>query len=241
MNFRSIVPNTLTAGNLICGVLAILFAAKGQLQLAAWLILAGAFLDLFDGLSARLLKVDGALGKQLDSLADVVTFGVAPAFIALSLNGVFAPESTFRAIDYVPVVFPAFAAFRLAKFNIDTRQSDSFLGLPTPAAGLFWVSVPLGIHDRLDPGFGENAIHLFASSPLAIAVATLVIGVLMISEIPLMSLKFKTYAFSKNIRRYTLIALSALSFAFLGFASIPIILLLYILLSLSSRNHVIQS
>ncbi len=246
MNIRLSIVNLLTISNLLCGTFSIYFAVIGELNVAALLILAGAAFDLFDGLAARLLKVSGELGKQLDSLADVVTFGVSPGFIALALNGVFEqpPQWGLSAVVvFIPMVIPAFAAYRLAKFNIDTRQSESFIGLPTPAHAMFWLSIPLIISSGADGSANmlERFFTVFAASPYYIGVAAIVLSLLMLSEIHLMSLKFKTFDFASNVRRYILIILSLLLFAFFGFASVPIILLLYFLLSISKKNHAVQS
>lgn len=243
MNIRKAITNLFTISNLLCGVTAIYAAVVGELEIAAILILAGAAFDLFDGLVARLLRVAGDLGKQLDSLADVVTFGVAPAFIALGLNDAFDhPLAWDLATIWVffPMIIPAFSAYRLAKFNIDTRQSDSFIGLPTPAHAMFWLSIPLIV--ATDPANALGRLFIaFADSPVAVAIAALGLSLLMLSEIKLMSLKFSNFNFMANLRRYILIALSLLLFAFFGFASVPIILLLYFLLSISKKNHGVQS
>ena len=245
MNKRLAIANSFTISNLLCGTFSIYFAVIGELNVAALLILAGAAFDLFDGLVARMLKVSGELGKQLDSLADVVTFGVSPAFIALALNDVFIhpPQWGLSAVvAFIPMIIPAFAAYRLAKFNIDTRQTESFIGLPTPAHAMFWLSIPLIISGADANANGlERFFIVFAASPIYVGLAAIVLSLLNLSEIHLMSLKFKTFDFSPNVRRYILIALSLLSFAFFGFASVPIILLLYFLLSISQKNHAVQS
>jgi CDP-diacylglycerol--serine O-phosphatidyltransferase len=135
MVIRRLIPNLLTAGNLIGGILAIIFALTGDLELAPYCILAAALFDFLDGFVARLLKVQSELGKQLDSLADMVTFGVAPGILMLmilnrSLSSI-NPDYVF--LSWFALIIPVFALFRLAKFNLDARQSDSFIGLPTPA------------------------------------------------------------------------------------------------------------
>ena len=156
---KRLIPNLLTAGNLVGGILAIIFALTGRIDLAPWCIFASAIFDFLDGFAARLLKVQNELGKQLDSLADMVTFGVAPGVIVLlmlnyeivgiddkffSVFGVnFVFDENPYPIHFIALLIPVFALFRLAKFNLDTRQTSSFIGLPTPAMTLFFAAIPL--------------------------------------------------------------------------------------------------
>ncbi len=243
MNLKSQIPNIITLSNLISGTLAIYATFQGAVALAAYLILIAAVFDFFDGLAARALKVSGELGKQLDSLADLVSFGVAPAFIALSLMG-----SLNRTLDFslvtvfalIPLIMVAFSAYRLAKFNIDTRQSEQFIGMPTPANALFWLSLPL-IAQNLGSDWLDQLYISFLESNIAIVVTALVLSVLLISELPLLSLKFKNVGIKENLYRYLLIVFSIILLVVFWVKAIPIILILYLVLSiiqlLIKRNH----
>ena len=140
MAIKSHIPNILTLANLFCGILAIKVGFSEHYFLAAFFVVLGAFFDFLDGFAARLLKVQGELGKQLDSFADMVTFGVAPGVVMYSFLSSFILDSY---IPYISFVIPLLSAVRLAKFNIDSNQSDKFIGLPTPANALFFVFIPL--------------------------------------------------------------------------------------------------
>lgn len=185
---KKFIPNAITLCNLLCGVIAVIFALwDSRLDLAAACIVAGIFFDFFDGLAARLLKVPSELGKQLDSLADLVTSGLAPAVILWVLLG----DSPWR---YVALAMPLFAAYRLAKFNIDERQHTSFRGLPTPANALVWAS--LGLWNP----------ELTGSMVIAYAVGSLLLDVAMVCDWPMMSLKFKSFAWKEiHLKVYFLI------------------------------------
>ena len=182
------IPNIITLANLFCGLCAIIFAFQGNLQLASFCIFAGAFFDFFDGLAARLLKVTGELGKQLDSMADMVTFGVAPGMILFQLIYYSQTLSFFQSTYKDPNLFPAilsfllpiFSAIRLAKFNIDPKQTTSFIGLPTPALAIFIAAIPL-INTDLFPLFIDLRFLISLS---------IILPLLLIMKIPLFSLKF---------------------------------------------------
>ncbi len=243
MNLKSQIPNIITLSNLISGTLAIYATFQGSVALAAYLILLAAVFDFFDGLAARVLNVSGELGKQLDSLADLVSFGVAPAFIALSLMGSldralqFSWETVFA---FSPLIMVAFSAYRLAKFNIDTRQSEQFIGMPTPANALFWLSLPL-ISQSAGSGWLNQFYSGFLESNIAIVITALVFSLLLVSELPLLALKFKNTGLKENLYRYILIAISIILLAVFWVKAIPIILILYIVISiiqhLTRRNH----
>lgn len=228
------IPNLITLCNLMCGVESVFASlALGDVRMAAIWICAGIFLDFFDGLSARLLKVPSEMGKQLDSLADVITSGVAPAFIMYRLV-----EEPLKDIYPTWIVvllmlpfllLPAFAAYRLAKFNIDTRQSHSFLGLPVPSNALIWVGLALA-------GFSVSGLTV----AIAVAVVALVTDVLMISELPLFSLKFnfKDMTWHTNWVQYLfLIGCAVLIAALRSWSALSLIILWYILLSLITQRR----
>lgn len=232
------IPNAITSANLVCGCIAIAEANAGNLSMAALLILLAAFFDFFDGLAARLLKVSSEIGAQLDSLADVVSFGVAPAFIAFELLEGSLDQSK---LAYLAFVIAIFSAIRLAKFNVDDRQTDQFIGLPTPANALIWVSLVLSIWQakELDQGriLAEFWLDLSQSSTFLFFLV-FVFSYLLIAELPLISLKFKHFKWQGNHYRYSLLIISLIFIPFFFFASVPIILLLYLILSIiqSSRN-----
>lgn len=219
------IPNIITCLNVVCGSLAIVFAFQGELHIAAYFIFGGAFFDFFDGFFARLLKSYSLIGKELDSLADVITFGVAPsAIVYMILKDL--SECPCLNIGYFAFIITVFSALRLAKFNIDTRQSDSFIGLPTPANAIFFASIAL-----LIKYFPENNIVLFIQNAYVILALVVVFSFLLISEVPIFSLKFKSFSFAKNKIRYIFIAISVILLIILQLIAIPLIILIYILMS----------
>lgn len=237
------IPNIITLANLLCGVLASFSAAIGDISSAALLICLGIFFDFFDGMAARLLGVASPLGKELDSLADVVTSGVAPGLILFSILSE-GGGPLVRFFSLTAFLVPLFAAYRLAKFNLDTRQSHSFLGLPTPANALIWVGlalylVPLGSCDC------ESCIAVgeFERNPLltnnvfltALIIISLVTDILMVSELPMFSLKvnFKDMSWKTNSIQYIfLIVCAIIIVATRQWYAVSLIIIWYILLSL---------
>ena len=217
------IPNLITLGNLLCGVMSCYYASLGHLPQAALLICLGIFLDFFDGLAARLLGVASPLGKELDSLADVVTSGVAPGIILFQLLCSCLCVSHIWLLAAALLV-PAFAAYRLAKFNLDTRQSHSFLGLPVPANALIWVGLALSQFSTLN-----------SQLSILLIVVSLVTDILMVSEMPMFSLKvnFKDMSWKTNsIGCAALIAVTRQWYA------ISLIILWYIILSaITQRKH----
>ena len=243
MSIKKHIPNLLTLGNLLCGTIATIFAVQGDFVSAAFLVVLGIFFDFFDGFAARLLTVSGELGKQLDSLADMVTSGVVPGIVMFQLlsSGNFTNGSTitetmtwvglkFNTIQILGLLLTLAACYRLAKFNIDTRQTDSFIGLPTPAMSLFVVSLPL-IVEYSDYSFITDLVQ---NNYFLIGV-TLILSYLMNAELPLFSLKFKNYSFKDNIQKYSFLLTSILLIITLKFISIPLIILLYVLFSIISN------
>ena len=221
---RKLVPNIITLMNLLCGMIAVteVLYFKNAAVGAAFIVL-GAVFDFFDGMTARLLKVSSPIGKELDSLSDVVTFGVAPAVMAMSLI-LNAQDNILAAI---PLVMALFSSYRLAKFNLDERQTDSFIGLATPANAFFWLSIPLiGLQDKF------SAIYNVMSSAYFIIPVSLVMSCLLVSEIPMFSLKFHNLKWADNKIRFIFLILSAVLSALLQFAAIPVIIVLYIVLSI---------
>ncbi len=191
--FTRQLPNAVTCCNLLCGCLAATLALEGKYEGAIAFIVGGAVFDFFDGMLARLFRVSGPLGKELDSLADDITFGFAPAAIVFSLfKEVHYPACLLPVADYLPYtafLIAVFSALRLGKFNIDSRQSTSFIGLPTPANALFWGALAVGAHPFLVSD-AFNAAYLFA--------LVLVMSFLLVAEIPMFSLKFKDLTWKRN-------------------------------------------
>lgn len=238
------IPNIITCSNLLCGCMAIFFGLQGEVGYAALCIVAGAIFDFFDGMTARALGISGPIGKEIDSLADAISFGLAPAVlayqIARSVYGIDEPN----AIDFfLAMIMAAFSALRLAKFNCDERQSLSFIGLPTPANALFWIGLTFvcrleKVHSWL---FSLNS-EVFGCIWLAVILCS---SFLLISEIPMFSLKLKAghNGFAENKARYVFLVLTAIiliagiCMGLEYFAATPaLIILLYILLSITIKK-----
>ena len=275
------IPNLFTASNLLSGIFAILFTLMGRIDLAPFAIFAGAIFDFFDGFLARKLNVKGELGKQLDSLADMVTFGLAPGIfmmvvIIISLsdlsnppmgnsfpshvnymitnwkNAVFygVPNSMDNPLKFTPFIalfIPFMSMFRLAKFNIDTRQTESFIGLNTPANTIFFTTFPLVLMTEFDiKGYKSSWLtSLFQPGFFIILIG--IMSLLLISELPMFSLKFKHYKWKDNEIKFIFLITCLLLIVFLLVWSIPLIVFLYLILSLIDNKfnkkvtHEIQS
>jgi CDP-diacylglycerol--serine O-phosphatidyltransferase len=233
------LPNLITLLNLSAGSVALVFALEGDLGTAALLIFLAAVFDFLDGFMARLLKAYSDIGRELDSLADVVSFGVAPGMIAftlmkIALFGENLPLSSIRGsfIDWlflvVILLIPALSAYRLAKFNTDTRQTVNFLGLPTPANAILWAS--FGIMT----GYSSNAELLeILFTPWNLAITALVMSLLLVSEIPMFSLKFSGISLKENWFRYILLLFALVLFIISPVYAPVLVILFYIAFSLS--------
>jgi len=233
------IPNLITLGNLFCGTIATIFAVEGDFMHAGLFVVLGIILDFFDGFAARLLNVSGELGKQLDSLADMVTSGVVPGVIMLKLLGdKQIGLDSFTVPSFLPLLgllLTLGACYRLAKFNIDTRQSESFIGLPTPAMSLFVISLPL-ILEYSNIDLVEDIIR---NNYFLIGV-TVLLTYLMNAEIPLFSLKFKEYSIKNNLVKYMFLCISLLMIVLLKYIAIPLIIVFYVGLSvISNRRKII--
>jgi CDP-diacylglycerol--serine O-phosphatidyltransferase len=229
---------------LFCGVVAVLAAALGNLQVAALFVLLGIFFDFFDGLAARLLNVGSELGKQLDSLADLVTSGVAPGIVMYQLILKSVNQNSFantfiengdittwnfsdvQLLPFVGFLLPVAAAYRLGKFNLDERQTISFIGLPTPAMSIFVISLPL-ILIYSDLHFITNLLQ----NTYFLLILTVFLCVTMNAEIPLFSLKFKNFSIKNNWVELLFLLLAMLGLIMLKIVAIPFIIIGYILLS----------
>ena len=237
------IPNIITSLNLLCGCVAIMFAVSGDLVSASFFAFAGIFLDFFDGLAARVLNAQSQVGLQLDSLADVVTSGVLPGIVmvqllsealtgnSLDIGTIFSDTANSTSIkSYLPFIgllIAVASGYRLAKFNVDTRQTTSFIGLPVPANTLLILSLPLILSFQASQQITEVIL-----TPWFLIIITLVSCVLLNAEIPLFGLKFKTWNFKDNAVRYLFLIASILLLVVLKFIAIPIIIFLYILVSL---------
>ena len=235
MSINKHIPNIVTLGNLFCGTLAAIFAVGGHFEMTALFVVLGVFLDFFDGFFARVLKVSGELGKQLDSLADMVTSGVVPGIVLFVLLGnnqqlpydIPAEFKISMGLPLIGLLVTLSACYRLAKFNLDTRQSESFIGLPTPAMSLFIISLPLvQMHSDID--FVKD---LIGNNYFLIGI-TILFSFLMNSEFYLFSLKFKNYGIRENLFKYTLILLSIILLVTIEYLAVPVIIMCYVILSM---------
>ncbi|GAA4075979.1 CDP-alcohol phosphatidyltransferase family protein [Flavobacterium cheonanense] len=236
MNIKKHIPNILTLLNLLCGCIAIVFISKLRFDLAFYFVCLGIFFDFFDGFFARKFGVAGPLGVQLDSLADMVTSGVAPGYVMyqmLSFDGSFMQitnDLSFFQVSFLGFIITLGACYRLANFNIDTRQSDSFIGLPTPANALFIMSLPLVIEE----------CHFLTLSELlnikwVLLAITMISAYVMNAEIPLFSLKIKNFSFQKYKLQIGFLVLSIVMIATLQYLAIPLIIMTYVLLSVANN------
>jgi CDP-diacylglycerol--serine O-phosphatidyltransferase len=227
------IPNLLTVLNLLSGCIAITFAFHDNLIAASWLIGLGAVFDFLDGMAARLLKVKSAIGKELDSLADMVSFGVVPGVIVFQLLNM-NPDIHLYYISYIAFLIPVFSSIRLAKFNTDARQEEMFYGLPTPANAILIASLPLILNHQVEIfNLDLNFMKPIISNSYFLVSLTVLSSWLLVAEIPLMSLKFKSVGWAENKPRYILMLLSVLLLIFIQFAGIPLIIFSYIIISLS--------
>lgn len=252
MNIKKHIPNSLTCANLICGCLGIKFSFEGHLIWASYMIGLAAVFDFFDGFAARLLKVSSPIGKDLDSLADMVTFGVLPGIIiyqllllAVDINGL----NSDSWLPYIAFMIPVFSALRLAKFNNDSRQTDSFIGVPTPAVTLFIGSFPLIMNNPLvksdmthwatsplaalqqSVNFTPNLADTLFSNFYVLSAITVVMSFLLVAELPLFALKFKSFKWADNKIRFVFLICCVVLLIIFKFAAVPLIIILYIGLS----------
>ena len=220
------IPNTITCCNLISGCIATYFAFLGNYELALLFIVIGAVFDFFDGMSARLLGVSSPIGKELDSLADDITFGFAPSAIIFNYLSTFHIHLLF--VPFLAFVMAAFSALRLAKFNLDERQALGFIGLPTPANALFWGSLIAGAGEWISSW--EYALYL-------IVAGIFVSSYLLIAEIPMFALKFKHWGWKGNEIKYIFILSCIPLLLWLGISGFAAIIAWYIILSVFTKNR----
>ncbi len=211
------IPNTLTLANLSCGCIGIVACTQGNLPVAAYMVWLAALFDFLDGFVARLLKVSSPIGKELDSLADMVTFGVLPSFILFQMLAAI----TQTLLPYLAFVLALLSALRLAKFNIDTRQTTGFIGMPTPAAAFFVSGLV----------FWSNSTYLNVTN---LSLISILLALLLVVPLPMLALKFKNYSLKDNIFRYMVVIVSTVLLFVLGKKSFPWIITSYLALSLIS-------
>ena len=214
------IPNTITCCNLISGCVATFFAFQGDYRLALLFIVVGAVFDFFDGMTARLLHVSSPIGKELDSLADCITFGFAPSAMVFSYLCSFHIHLLF--IPFLAFVMAAFSALRLAKFNLDERQAMGFIGLPTPANALFWGSLLVGIH--------QSGIS-FEGLEWVILAGVFLSCYLLVAEIPMFALKFKHWDWKGNEVKYLFILSCVPILLLLGYFGLAAVIAWYVILS----------
>lgn len=246
------IPNAITSGNLLCGCLAIVQIFSGDLVLASFFVFLAAVLDFFDGFAARLLKVNSPIGKDLDSLADVVTFGVVPGLMvyrllqfaligndekelfwialqknisSIDLSNAQYLSGAYTYLPYFGFLITVFSALRLAKFNNDSRQSTTFIGLPTPANAILIAALVLNLQQ---PSFVYGAFSDFR----VLLVFTALSSYALVAELPLLALKFKDFTWKANSMRYVFLGFSALLLLLLKVQALPLLILCYILFSL---------
>ncbi|UKT66101.1 CDP-diacylglycerol--serine O-phosphatidyltransferase [Pedobacter mucosus] len=223
------IPNAITCANLFSGCIGIVFAFKGDLQTAAYFVILSGIFDFFDGMVARLLNVKSAIGKDLDSLADMVSFGFLPGIIMFQLLKI--SDYTSEYLPYLAFFITVFSALRLAKFNNDERQTEDFIGLNTPMNTLFICSLPF---------IAKDYPMVIGSSILLIAI-TAITSFLLVSEIKIFSLKFNNLSWAKNRFKFIFLIISALLIAILQFAAIPFVLVIYIVLSIFHFKSFVSS
>jgi CDP-diacylglycerol--serine O-phosphatidyltransferase len=222
------IPNTITCLNLISGCIATYWALQGDYQMALLFIIIGAVFDFFDGMSARLLHVSSPIGKELDSLADDITFGFAPSAIIfgfLSQNGAVANSSLFTlhsSLPYLAFIMAAFSALRLAKFNLDERQTMGFIGLPTPANALFWGALIVGLQQQ---GVSFEGLEWMVLAGMFVSCF------LLVSEIPMFALKFKTWGWRGNEVKYIFLLTCIPLILLLGVFGLAAVIAWYVILS----------
>lgn len=219
MNILRHLPNTLTSLNLLSGCLGIVAVLQGPAHHALWYVIAACVFDFFDGFTARVLNVSSPIGKELDSLADMVSFGVLPSLVMYRLIDTQSPN---ELLPYVAFSLAVFSALRLAKFNIDETQREHFIGLPTPANALFITSLV----------YLASPFDIVISQDFALLTITAIFSFLLVAPIELFALKFKSYGWAGNELKFTFIAFSVLILAFWQLAAMPFVILTYVAVSL---------
>jgi CDP-diacylglycerol--serine O-phosphatidyltransferase len=242
MQIKKHIPNLITLLNLTCGLLAVIAIFRDQEAEAFWFVCLGIFFDFWDGFFARKYNVSGDLGLQLDSLADMVTCGVVPGLMIFKLienlqidstSPYFLTEDTWYMgfVPYLGFLITLASCYRLAKFNIDTRQTDSFIGLPTPANAMFIMSLPM-----IRFSYEDQWAGMLVKNPFILLAITIISAYILNAEIPLFSLKIKEFTWAKYKMQILFLIGSLFSFSLLGFVAIPLIIISYVLVSVISNK-----
>jgi|WetSurMetagenome_2_1015567.scaffolds.fasta_scaffold81685_2 CDP-diacylglycerol---serine O-phosphatidyltransferase len=246
MKFKYYIPNGITMMNLASGFISVIMVFEGQLVKASLFIFLAAIFDFLDGTAARVFDARSHLGKQLDSLADVVSFGVAPGIIMFQLLSVGCEGSCnilerMHITPYFSLLIPVCSALRLGKFNIDERQEENFTGLPTPGNAIFFASIPLVIllGDTIPSLVPFGFLISFFSNTRSLAILTVLFSYLLISDFRMFSMKFKSMKWVGNEHRYLFLAGSLLLVVLFSVNAIPLIILLYFLLSLVFQKRLL--
>lgn len=222
------IPNLLTISNLICGCIALHLTFKGNLVVTAYVIGLAVLFDFLDGTAARLLKTTSKIGKQLDSLADMVSFGLVPGAVIFQLI----EKGALSQYSFIALAIPICSALRLAKFNVDERQNENFIGLPTPANCLVFVSLPLILTFH-----AESMMASIIGIPEVLLGLTIFLSISLVSRIKMFSLKFKNFKYKDNKLRFVFIVISMGLIPWFKYSAIPIIVLLYMTLSSLSNKE----
>ena len=247
MKFKQYIPNALTTLNLLSGLISLTLMYEGKYAPAAVFIFVAAFFDFLDGNAARILKAHSELGKQLDSLADMVSFGVAPGMmIFLMLSSHCSGSSNFvekmQIAPYFALLIPVCSALRLAKFNIDLRQEVNFIGMPTPAIGIFFASVPLVLY--VQPNMLSlvrfDFLVTFFSNPRILTILIVFFSYLLISDFRIFSMKFKSRAWKGNQLRFILLICAVILLFLFFLSAIPMIIVLYVLISIFFQSYIVE-
>lgn len=250
MALKNMIPNFITCLNLLCGCIGIVLCFTGHITGGSWMILLAAVFDFSDGFAARMLKAQSAIGKDLDSLADVITFGLLPSIVMMQLFITVNPFMHTNAglpfpqmlLPWAPLLLAVFSALRLAKFNNDTRQTNSFIGLPTPANAMAIAAFPTLVQNYLvnnttgNSSLMENSIYQLFLHPTFYILFIIFMSCLLVAEIPLFSLKFKNFTLRDNLFPYILIAAAVLLFIFFKIGALPLVIILYVLLSVIKNS-----
>lgn len=232
MNLKKHIPNIITLLNLLCGCIALVFAGEANFEMAFFFVCLGIFFDFFDGFFARLFNVSSPLGLQLDSLADMVTSGVVPGFVLfIMLSNSVNSDPSLMYLPYLGFIITLGSCYRLANFNIDTRQTDSFIGLPTPANALFILSLPLLLKNS------DSLIVLeLLINPWVLIFISMLSAYILNAEIPLFALKIKKFNLKDNALQLFFLLISILLLVYLQFAGVALIIVFYVLLSIITNK-----
>ena len=227
MNIKKHIPNLITLLNLFSGCIALVYASEANFEMAFFFVCLGIFFDFFDGFFARLLNVSSPLGLQLDSLADMVTSGVVPGFVMFKmLTNSVSSDPSLIYLPYLGFIITLGSCYRLANFNIDTRQTDSFIGLPTPANAIFILSLPLILKNT------DSLILLeLLTNCWVLIIVTLVSAFILNAEIPLFALKIKKFNFKDNVLQIVFLLISLLLLIVFKFSGVALIIVFYVMLS----------